>query len=104
MKSWVLALLEVREMGERIPFINIYASMIYREKSEFWDSLEVLKERNLHLNSVMGGDFNTILNNAEKRGGTIVRNMFRDRMEDIIDSWDTMDINHKSGKYMWPNR
>jgi len=34
----------------------------------------------------MGGDFNTILNNVEKRGRTMARHLFRDIIEDIIDS------------------
>ena len=78
--------------------------MIYSVKLQFWDSLEVLKERNLHLNNVMGGDFNTILNNVEKRGRTMARHLFRDIIEDIIDSWNIMDIDPKSGKYTLSNR
>jgi len=31
----------------------------------------------------------------------MVSDLFRDKMEDIIGSWDKMDINPKSGKYTW---
>lgn len=30
-KFWVLALLEVRELGEQIPFVNTYAPILYSE-------------------------------------------------------------------------
>lgn len=58
---------------------------------------------NIHLNSVIGGYFNTILRTTEKRG-PIVRDPFRDRMEDITDIWDMLEIIPKEGKYTWSKR
>lgn len=66
--------------------------------------LQALNERNYHINNIMGGDFNTVLNMTKKRGGTSNRDPFKDRMEETIERWDLIDIKHKSGKYTWSNR
>jgi len=65
-----MALPGEKDTRERIPFINIYGPVLYNEKAKLWDLLGVLKERNSHINNIMGGDFNTVLNTSEKRGGS----------------------------------
>ena len=100
----MITLLEVRETREWIHFTNIYAPVLYSEKVELWNSLDILKERNMHLNCVIRGDFDTILSNAKRRGRTIVRDPFKDRMEDLIDDWYFLDVIPKVGKYTWSNR
>ena len=71
---------------------NVYAPVIYEEKQVFLDTVNRFKEDNLHIKSIVAGDFNTILYNSEKRGGNLVRDPFRERMEDFISNWDILDI------------
>lgn len=98
-----MALLESKYLGERIPTINIYALFLYSAKVKFWDSLDELKSKDLHENFVLGGDFNTILSAAEKRGVSIVRDPFRDCMNDLIVDWDLYNVISKTGKFSWSN-
>jgi hypothetical protein len=51
----------------------------------------------------MTGDFNVVLRNKEKRGGNIVRDSFKENMEDLINDWDMVDIKLVKGKYTCTN-
>lgn len=44
------------------------------------------------------------LSNKEKWGDSIVRDPFRERMEDLIADWDLVDVKPTKGKYSWSNR
>lgn len=69
-ESWIMVFLEEKEIGNRVPYINVYGPVLHSNEEKFWVSLEGLKERNLHINSVMGREFNMVLNALEKRGGS----------------------------------
>jgi hypothetical protein len=45
-----------------------------------------------------------ILNNKEKRGGSTIKDPFREKMEDLIVEWDMVDIKPKKGKFTWSNK
>ena len=51
----------------------------------------------------MAGDFHVILNSKEKRGGNIVRDPFREKMEYLMMDWDLVDVKLVKGKYTWLN-
>lgn len=79
--------------------INLYAPVLYGLKSNFWDSLEEIRRHDRYQNYIIRGNFNTMLNASEKRGGSIVRDPFKDQMEDMIEDWDPIDVIPKFGKY-----
>jgi hypothetical protein len=54
--------------------------------------------------SIMAEDFNIILTNSEKKGGNIVCNTMRERMEDLISNWDLLDVKPIEGKHTWSNK
>jgi hypothetical protein len=43
-------------------------------------------------NIIIAGDLNISLNQREKRGGNIVRDLTREWVEDLIHNWDLIDI------------
>jgi hypothetical protein len=43
------------------------------------------------------------LNSKEKRGGSIIQDLFRERMEDLITKWDMNNIKPSEGKLTWKN-
>jgi hypothetical protein len=45
-----------------------------------------------------------ILNNKEKRGGSIIKDHFREKMEDLLVEWDIVDIKPNKGKFTWSNK
>ena len=45
-----------------------------------------------------------MLNAKEKRGGSIVRDLLREKTEDIIRDWDLEDIKPARGQFTWTNK
>ena len=58
----------------------------------------------MHLPCIIAGDFNAVISLEEKKGGSKVRDPFRDRLEDIMTIWRLTDIKPKRGKYTWSNK
>jgi endonuclease/exonuclease/phosphatase family metal-dependent hydrolase len=89
---WLLIVFRSRENGHKISIINLYMPNRYMDKVECWRSLLSFKD-NLDLPScIVVGDFNTILQNSEKRGGNSVRDPMWEMMEDLISGWDLYDV------------
>ena len=55
-------------------------------------------------NVILAGDLNLILSQNEKRGGTSSTDPIIDIVEDIILTWDLIDIKPSTRKYTWTNR
>ena len=86
-----------------VRIFNIYAPNSYAEIFFCWNLLR--KERsNLQGNVILAGDLNVILNQDEKRGGSLIRDPIREIVDETILDWDLMDINPTTGKYTWNNR
>jgi hypothetical protein len=59
-------------------------SVTYKEKESCWNTLLDSKDiEHSHINIIVGY-FNVILNNEEKRGGSIIRDPFRENLEDLL--------------------
>jgi hypothetical protein len=70
-----------------------------KNKKNRWSSLLALVESEYSQNNITKGHFNVTLSNKEKWGGSIVRDPFKERMEDLIAQWDLVDIKPSKGKY-----
>ena len=55
-------------------------------------------------NVILAGDLNGILNQAEKRGGSVVKDPIREQVDDIILEWGLSDVIPAKGKYTWNNK
>ena len=55
-------------------------------------------------NFVLEADLNIMLSREEKRGGTMVKDSFREQVEDIMQEWEFFDIKPKRCKYTWTNK
>ena len=55
-------------------------------------------------NVILAGDLNIILNQAEKRGGLVVRDPIREQVDDLILDWGLSDIIPAKWKYTWNNK
>ena len=55
-------------------------------------------------NFILDRDLNIILNQAEKRGGSVVRDPIREQVDDIILDWGLSDIIPAKGKHTWNNQ
>lgn len=77
---------------------NLYAPVLPGEKKNCWNLLQsFLLEQNPG-NIIIAGDLNVTLAVDEKKGGSIVRDLAREWVEDIMLDWDLEDIKPSSGK------
>jgi hypothetical protein len=100
---WVMVHLKHLPLGKVYPIINVYMPNNYWEKVECWESLLGIKDAGFLQNCIIAGDFNTTMHINEKRGGSIVRDPFRERMEDMVSNLDLFDVYPSKGKYTWSN-
>ena len=56
---------------------------------------------NLLGNVILAGDLNVILNQVEKRGGSLVRDPIREQVDEIVMDWGLSDVIPAKGKYTW---
>jgi hypothetical protein len=64
----------------------------------------VIKEAGFQQNCIIARNFNTTLHQNEKKGGSIVRDPFREHMEDMVFELDLFDVHPSKGKYMWSKK
>jgi len=76
----------------------------YMEKIYCWRSLNSLKDNLEPSTCLIVGDFNTIMQNTETRGGNIVKDPMREHMENLITEWDLFYVKPLKGKYTWTNK
>ena len=55
-------------------------------------------------NIILSGDLNIILNQAKKRGGSLVRDPIRELVDDLILDWELSDAIPSRGKLTWTNK
>jgi endonuclease/exonuclease/phosphatase family metal-dependent hydrolase len=81
---WLMVNLLNKVTGMLFSIINVYIPNNYNEKIECWQSLIDLAKENPPQNLIIVGDFNTTRASKEKRGGLMVRDQFREILEDLI--------------------
>ena len=83
---------------------NIYGPTVHTVKDYFWLQLEMHRYGKVHLLCIIARDFNVTISREEKKGGSKVRDTFREILEDVIASWRFVDIKKMKGKYTWNNK
>lgn len=84
---------------------NIYSSCDLSKKKRFWNNLLLLKENFKDGKWIMGGDFNTIKNNSERKGRAEVVNYNKAKLfAEFINKSSFMDITCKGKKFTWYSR
>ena len=100
---WILTTLLQKETNTRVRLFNIYVPATYAELFFCWNLIRD-EISNLLGNVILAGDLNIILNQAEKRGGSVVRDPIREQFDDLIMEWGLSDIIPAKGKYTWNNK
>jgi exonuclease III len=101
---WTMVKLKHLQSGITFPVCNVYMPNNIREKKDCWETMSKLKDIDAQENCIIAGDFNTTLHQGEKKGGSIVRDQFRENMEDLITDLDLFDVKPSKGKYTWSNK
>jgi len=84
--------------------INVYMLASPMEKPTYWSSILSLRDLGFSSDCILAEDFNTIRFNSEKRGGFFGRDPSRDKMEEIIDEWDLIDVTPQTDKFTRTNK
>jgi endonuclease/exonuclease/phosphatase family metal-dependent hydrolase len=82
------------------PILNVYMPCTSQEKQLCWNSLLNLPYIDRNLKLIVAGDFNTSLNNKEKKNWDPNREL----MEYFMSTLDLIDINPSKGKFTWSNK
>ena len=69
------------------------------EKKDCWDCLREVRSNTSLENIILAGDLNVILNQADKRGGSLVRDPIREHVDDLILDWELSDVIPSKGKF-----
>ena len=101
---WILVEVQNRSNLELIYICNVYGPTHYKEKMDFWESLLSLKTDLHGKEIVIAGDFNTTKSSLEKRGGSIIRDPFGEKLEDLKEDLYLLNPMPKNGKYTCSNK
>jgi hypothetical protein len=71
-QHWIYTNVTNRATSRHFKIFNIYAPMHYIEKQECWHTLEEMKESIDVEFCIMARDFNMVLSQEEKHGGSMV--------------------------------
>ena len=93
-----LVYLKHLQSGITYPICNVYMPNNYWEKMGCWESLMKTKDIGAQTNCIIARDFNKTLHQGEIKGGSIVRDMFREHMDDLISELDLFDVQPSKGK------
>lgn len=81
---WLFTKLKHVDSVETLCLFNVYVPVSAGEKKICWDSIRGLAESEDLANIIIAGDLNLTLSLAEKRGGSIVRDLAREWVEDLL--------------------
>jgi hypothetical protein len=101
---WILTILKHKETNTKISLVNIYMPNRYSDKIDCWTSLFAIGDSLGMSSTVVGGDFNTYLSQANKRGRSWVRSPQSEKISNLISDWHLQDIHPQKGKSTWNNR
>eukprot|EP00253_Pinus_taeda_P005552 PITA_05552 len=89
---WIKVTLEKQAKDKQIVIYNIYAPNHFRDKDQCWATLQEDIQTEDNRNIIFGGDLNLILHSKEKRGGFFTHDPYREKLENIMQERDLVDI------------
>jgi len=101
---WIFTKLLHKESGHHVNLFNLYVPVFLSEKKTCWDSLKSFLSMQNTGNIVIVGDLNVTLSLSEEKGGSLVCDLTREWVEELILDWDLEDIKLARGKYTWSNK
>ena len=88
-----------KETNIKVSLCNIYGPIIFAGKKDCWNYLREVENNTLLENIILVGDLNVILNQAEKMGGSLVRDPIMEHVDDLILDWELTDAIPPKGKF-----
>ena len=75
---WLFTKLIHKDSGHLVSLLNMYVPVSLAEKKECWDSVNLFLNQHNIENLVVVGDLNVTLALAERKGGSLVRDLARE--------------------------
>ncbi|PPD97602.1 hypothetical protein GOBAR_DD05374 [Gossypium barbadense] len=94
--------LELFEDGEKFRFTGLYGQTESSLRHQAWDMLRRVKST-VNEGWIVGGDFNAILNDAEKEGGRRKPRALVDEFKNILEELSLTDVRTCNGWFTWMN-
>ncbi|KAK8292764.1 hypothetical protein V6Z11_D06G140800 [Gossypium hirsutum] len=90
------------EDGEKFRFTGFYGQTESSLRHQAWDMLRRVKST-VNEGWIVGGDFNAILNDAEKEGGRRKPRALVDEFKNILEELSLTDVRTCNGWFTWTN-
>ncbi|KAK2655357.1 hypothetical protein Ddye_008409 [Dipteronia dyeriana] len=92
---------ELRKLKKEVVFCNVYAANVERERKDLWEFI-LNAQASLPGPWVIGGDFNTVINSSERKGGSGSSGSMRN-FKDFIFRAIVIDIPLHGLRFTWSN-
>ena len=103
-KNWISGKVHSLKIDLNFTILNVYGSINNTEKLTTWNEIGLFLEGIGNDLCILGGDFNTILENNEKIGGSHVLSQASRNFKDWCDSHNLVNIPTNNGIYTWNNK
>uniref|UniRef100_A0A2N9FR65 Reverse transcriptase domain-containing protein n=1 Tax=Fagus sylvatica TaxID=28930 RepID=A0A2N9FR65_FAGSY len=101
--SWLIAMSVKQEYGHEWLLVGVYGPPYARYRREFWESLqEVVHEFGGPWMCV--GDFNCIISQEEKRGGSKIGSSSGGGLREFMEDWGGIDLGFIGYEFTWCNK
>jgi exonuclease III len=87
--------------GNSFSIINVYILNLHHEKLDCWRTLFDILEVESNNDIIVAGDLNTNIYPWEKKGGSLVRDLGREHLEDLISTFHLFDQKPGDGRFTW---
>lgn len=104
MQHWMVGKIKALDRDTEFIIINIYGPITTENKKSVWLEIDQFLTNQTAPHYIIGGDFNTILDQSEKRGGSkIIRQPQKDFMGWINNNY-LLEIKTDKDSHTWNNR
>jgi hypothetical protein len=82
---------------------GVYGFSSHQQKPQTYDLIKNLSQNNTHENWLMFGDFNMVLNHAEKLGGRDINYTHTNLFQDTLNDCQLQDLGYHGETFTWSN-
>lgn len=101
---WLFGVVHSLKENMFFPLVNVYGPIKTEEKVKVWKDISIKIGSLNNDRVIVAGDFNSLLDLEEKRGGLKMTNKVMEDFRDFVTLNHLFDIIPKNGRYTWTNR
>ncbi|GLJ43284.1 hypothetical protein SUGI_0898800 [Cryptomeria japonica] len=101
---WLFGVVHSLKENMVFPLVNVYGPIKIEEKAKVWKDISIKIGFLNNDRVIVVGDFNSLLDLEEKRGGLKMTKKFMEDFRDFMTLNHLFDVIPKNGRYTWTNR